>query len=226
MPIVINWQLIILNGLVDSVNPCAIGVLLMYLTLMFTWGRSRSRIVYFSLFYILAVYITYLLIGLSILKTVHLFGIRHLFVYAAGALSIFFGLFSLKSHFYPQLRIPVLTPLIEACRVPKLSENFTILGALGLGAAVAVCEFPCSGAIYLATIGLLSVQETFFQGLIYLLIYNLMFILPLAIIFALSANKNFVAKMKNWQGKKHGVFKIVSGIFMIALGIGIIIWTM
>ncbi|NMB92484.1 MAG: hypothetical protein GYA31_02585 [Parcubacteria group bacterium] len=93
-----------------------------------------------------------------------------------------------------------------------------------LGFLVGLCEFPCSGGIYLATVALLSIKQTFFQGLIYLLLYNLMFVLPLILIFATMGNK----KIFNWfeaiQDKNFGKIKLIMGIAMIISAIILFAW--
>jgi cytochrome c biogenesis protein CcdA len=220
----ISWYLVIINGLVDSVNPCAIGVLLLYLTLMVSWRRSWEQVMDFGIFYILSVYLTYFLIGLGMFGAVNLLGIKHIFVWAAAGVAIIFGLSSLKAYFLPRLHIPFLSPLTEACRLPKFDQRFTIAGALVLGMAVGITEFPCSGAIYLITIGLLTQKSSFVQGVLYLLVYNLMFVLPLIVIFALSGNQKIFNQIQIWQKQKQHQFKLWSGIFTIVLGLGIIWW--
>lgn len=70
---------VIIAGLLDSFNPCAIAVLLIFIALMFTLRKSRSTIFVMGTTYIIAVYLTYLAIGLGLLKVINLFGIPHLF---------------------------------------------------------------------------------------------------------------------------------------------------
>lgn len=120
--------------------------------------------------------------------------------------------------------IPVLTPFFGACRVPKWDKKITIFSALALGFFVGLCEFPCSGAIYLATVALISAKATFFQGIIYLLIYNLMFILPTAAIFAVSTSPQMVKLIQKWQGEAHYKIKLIMGLTMIIMSILLLIW--
>jgi cytochrome c biogenesis protein CcdA len=71
--------LVITNGLVDSFNPCAIGVLLIYISILLGTNASRKFVLLFGGFYIFATFATYFLIGLGILHVIHLFGVPHLF---------------------------------------------------------------------------------------------------------------------------------------------------
>lgn len=216
--------LILINGLIDSVNPCAIGVLLLYVAIILTLGGNRKQIINFGVFYLAAMYITYFLIGLGILHVFHLFGIHNFFGWAAAIIVLIIGLFQIKEYFFPALRIPLLSPFLSACRVPKWDRKITIFSALALGFFVGLCEFPCSGAIYLATVAMLSAKETFFTGILYLLLYNVMFILPTALIFMVSTRPEVVKLVRNWQAATHAKVKLVMGIFMVVMALTLLIW--
>lgn len=216
--------LILINGLIDSINPCAIGVLLFYLALLFTLKTKKESVWHFSLFYILAIYLTYLLIGLGLLKAVHFFGIHNFFGWVAAFLVFFIGLWNLKKYFWPGLWIPILSPLLSMCRVFQIKKELTVFSAIALGFFVGLCEFPCSGAIYLATIALVSAKETFLSGLGYLLLYNLMFVLPLIIIFIFAGNERVLLKIKKWQEKYGRFSNLVLGITMLVLGVLLLWW--
>ncbi len=216
--------LVLLNGLLDSFNPCAIGVLLLYVSIILTLGASRRQLIFFGIFYLVSMYVTYFLIGLGLLQAFHLFGIHNFFGWAAAAIVFTVGAFQLKEYFFPRLYVPVLTPFFGACRVPKWDRKITIISALVLGFFVGLCEFPCSGAIYLATVALLSAKATFFQGIVYLLVYNVMFILPTAAIFAVSTRPQIVKLIQKWQGQSITKIKLIMGLSMIAMSILLLAW--
>lgn len=216
--------LVIYNGLIDSLNPCAIGVLLLFVSLIFTLGASRAQLISFGLFYLATMYVTYLLIGLGLVQTFHLFGVHNFFGWAAAFIVLLLGAFALKDYFLPYVYVPVLSPIISACRVPAWDRKITAAAAVGLGFFVGLCEFPCTGGIYLATTALLAAKTTFWSGLGYLLIYNLMFILPAGVIFALSTKKEFLQVISKYHSQAHGKIKLVSGLTMLALGLGMLVW--
>lgn len=216
--------LVIINGLIDSFNPCAIGVLILYLGLLLSLQNQQSKLLIFGLFYIFSIYTTYLLIGLGLLKTFHLFGVHDFFGWAAAILVLILGAYNIKEYFWPNLYVPVLSPFLSKCRIPKWNSNYSIISAIILGFLVGLCEFPCSGGIYLATVALLSYQETFFKGLIYLIIYNLMFILPLLIIFATIKNKYVFSKLKDLQSKNSQKMKLIMGLSMLISGLILLFW--
>ncbi|TSC97465.1 MAG: Cytochrome c bioproteinis protein transmembrane region [Candidatus Berkelbacteria bacterium Licking1014_2] len=216
--------LVLTNGLVDSLNPCAIGILVFYLGLLLSLQSKRKLLLIFGLFYIISIYTTYLFIGLGLFKTFHFFGIHNFFGWLAAILIIFLGLHSLKEYFFPRIQIPIISPFLSRCRIIRWNTNISIASAVILGFLVGICEFPCSGGIYLATVALLSAKETFFKGLSYLLLYNLMFVLPLVIIFVGVGNPTFFNWFRGAQTKYGFLVKLLMGLSMTISGILLIIW--
>src|SRR3990167_1548431 len=200
--------LVVVNGLIDSLNPCAIGVLIFYLGLLLSFKTNRRYLLLFGLFYIISIYVTYFFIGLGFLKTFHLFGVHNFFGWAAAILIIFLGLYNIKEYFLPYWQIPIISPFLSRCRIPRWTANISIGSAIVLGFLVGLCEFPCSGAIYLATVAMLTVKVTFFTGLLYLLVYNLMFVIPLIVIFIFVGNKKFYTLLQDTQSKNFSRIKL------------------
>lgn len=216
--------LVIINGLIDSFNPCAIGVLISYLALILSFKLERRHFINFGLFYILATYATYLLIGLGILRVVHLFGIHNFFGWLAAIVILILGLFNIKEFFWPYVKIPLLTSFLSRCHLPKWKPEVTIAGAIVLGFLIGLCEFPCSGGIYLATVSLLGARETFLQGVVYLLIYNLMFVLPLVAIFFSAGNRWMFQQLQHLHGKTFSATKLIMGFSMLFSGALLLFW--
>jgi cytochrome c-type biogenesis protein len=89
---------------------------------------------------------------------------------------------------------------------------------------VAITEFPCSGAIYLATLGLISAKATFLKGMGYLIIYNLMFVIPLIIILILASNRLVVEHVLTANETNAGKIRLFSALTMITIGLVIWLW--
>jgi cytochrome c biogenesis protein CcdA len=87
----------------------------------------------------------------------------------------------------------------------------------------ASAPFPCSGAIYLAVLGLLAAQATLAQGVAYLMLYNLLFVLPLVALLAVVASRPVVNQLGRWQLHHRGALK--SGLGVTAVGLGLLLLT-
>ncbi|MBI2673108.1 hypothetical protein HYX19_02510 [Candidatus Woesearchaeota archaeon] len=58
---------VIITALVDSVNPCAIGVLILLVSTLLATAQTKFNILKIGLIYIGAVYLVYFLLGLGLM---------------------------------------------------------------------------------------------------------------------------------------------------------------
>ena len=211
--------LVTIAALVDSVNPCAISVLLLTIAFLFSLGRMRSGVLKAGFFYILAVFIVYLLIGLGILQTLHIFGVPHFMSKFGATLLIILGAIGLINEFFPSFPIKLGIPHSAHKKMAELMEKSSLPAAFVLGAFVGLCEFPCTGGPYLMVLGLLHDSQTYWLGLGYLIFYNLIFILPLAILLLIASDKTVLGKVQEWRKTNIRGVRLWGSIAMILLGI-------
>jgi len=226
----ITLPLVLAYGLLDSFNPCAISLLLIYIALMFTLGKDRKTIMFFGLFYILSIYITYFVLGLNILvlftkiQDIFLTKAPNLVLYSGAALSIIFGLLNLKEYYLPNLPPHIRMPYSVRQKANDIAYAASIPAAILLGVLVGITEFPCSGAVYLTILAYLEAKETLGTGIGYLAIYNLMFVLPLVIIYLLASNRLVVEKLINYQEQLGKKMHLILAAIMIVLGVALFIF--
>lgn len=216
--------LVITAGLLDSFNPCAIAILLIFIALMLTLKKSRRVIIILGLTYILSVYFAYFAIGVGLLRAVHLFNIPKIFTIVIGWVLILWGLWSIKDYFFPKLPFRLSISLTGRQIIANYAQKVTIPATIVMGFLVAIFGFPCTGGIYLATLALLSQKETYFKGLGYLLIYNLAFVLPLIIIFISTTNRFVAEKLINLNEKNSAVFRLIIGLITLVMGLILVLW--
>lgn len=213
---------IIVGAAVDSINPCAFAVLIFLIVTMLAMG-SKKRMFRAAIVYILAVYVTYFLAGLGIFKAIQsLTSITHYVYLASGLIVLVAGLIEIKEFFWCDgtsiLKIPdKAKPVIE-----NIAKKGTLPAAILLGFLVSLFELPCTGGIYLAILTMMSQHQSF--SILYLLLYNFIFILPLIVItlimyFGASAETLEKCRMDNrrWM-------KLAAGIVLLALGIYILVF--
>lgn len=215
-----GWMpaLIGIAALVDSVNPCAFSVLFLSITFLFGMGKSRNDIIKAGLAYIFGIFAVYMLIGLGILKVLSLFNIPHLIPLLGASAIIAFGVIALINEFFPNFPIKLKIPKFAYGNIAKLMEKATLPAALLLGAVVGLFEFPCTGGPYLFVLGLLHDQENVLKGFLYLLFYNLIFVAPLGVILAISANKKVLESVDAFRRAETKQARIWLALIMIFLG--------
>lgn len=216
-----TWLLPIVTvaALIDSVNPCAFSILLLTVAFLLSLGAVRSRVLAIGGFYILGLFMVYMLIGLGILQALHLFDTPHFMAKVGAGLLLVLGTIQLLNEFFPRFPIKIRIPQAAHAKMAKLMEQASLPAAFGLGALVGLCEFPCTGGPYLMILGLLHDQGAYLRGLGYLVYYNLLFILPLAVILFLASNKGLIEKVRQWKRDETKHMRLWGGIAMIAFGL-------
>lgn len=215
----VSLPLVVGAGLADGINPCAFAVLIFLLTFLLEISDKRKRMVKAGSVYIAAVYITYLLAGLGLLSAIQYIGAGGIIMYVAAAVAIIAGLINIKDYFWygkgislriPEGRKPMINRWINKANVPA---------ALVLGFMVSMFELPCTGGIYLAIIAMLASSVTSGLAAVYLAIYNIFFVLPLIIIFALVVRGMSAERIERWRSSKRNWMKLAMGIVLLLLGL-------
>lgn len=210
--------LVLAGALIDSINPCAFSILIVTVAFLMSIGRARGGILKIGLGYVFGIFMAYILIGLGLLQALHFFGVPHFMSKVGAVFLIAFGLVNIINEFFPSFPIKFRVPHSAHRRMAVLMERASLPTAFLLGGLVGICEFPCSGGPYIAILGLLHDTATYLKGFGYLVIYNLIFVLPLVVILFVVSNKVVLEKMKKWQQEKSRSMKLYGGAAMILLG--------
>ena len=211
--------LVLLSSLLDSVHPCSLSILLVTIVFLFGMQMTRKRIFQIGGAYIGGIFAAYLLIGLGILRVLHLFNTPHFMGKLGATLLIVFGAINLMNEFFPKFPIKLKIPAVSHNALGRLMEKASIPAAFGLGALVGICQFPCMGGAYLMVIGLLRDQITYYSGFWYLVLYNAILIIPLIAVLWIASNEVTVQKVEEWKKSNLKEIRFIAGLVMIAVGI-------
>jgi cytochrome c biogenesis protein CcdA len=219
--------LIIGAALLDSINPCVFGVLIFLIAFMTKMFKSRNGMLLGGLFYTSVVYVTYLVLGLGFLKVTLGLGFSVVVYWIAASIAIIAGMFEVKDYFnygkgFSLQMIPGAGKRIHMYtqRMTKLQKKHPVLTFLMvglLGIFVVLVELPCTGAPYLAILALIG-QGSYSEALPLLLLYNLIFVLPLFVIIGIGYFGTDSKKLESWRKESRGIMRLAVGLFLIALG--------
>jgi cytochrome c biogenesis protein CcdA len=211
--------LVIAGGFVDGLNPCAFAVLLFFLAFLYVTRRPRTEVLAVGGIFIYAIYAVYFLIGIGLLGAFVISGDPHLMAKVGSALLVFLGGLTLLNAVVPAIPMPFKMSGRTWERVKPWMQRATIPAAGISGLLVGLCTFPCSGGIYVAIVGLIASHTGYVEGLGYLLLYNVMFVLPLLIILAVVSNRLLARRMAGWERAHHREVRILAGVGMIVLAV-------
>ncbi|MCJ7838364.1 MAG: hypothetical protein MUP61_03985 [Burkholderiales bacterium] len=215
-----KWLLPLIGvaALIDSINPCAFSILLLTIAFLLSIGKIRSSVLAIGSAYILGIFLVYLLIGLGLLQTLHIFDTPHFMAKVGASLLIVLGLINITKEFFPAFPLKLGIPHAAHQKIAVLMEKASVPTAVALGVLVGICEFPCTGGPYLMVLGLLHDHATYYTGAAYLVMYNLIFILPLVLILLIASDQTLLAKVQAWQQGERKVMRWGGGLAMVALG--------
>jgi len=210
---------VFLAALIDSVNPCAFGVLLLTIAFLMSLSSSRGKILKIGGVYILGLFVVYIAIGLGILGTLDFFGAPHFMVKVGASVLIFVGIINVLNDLFPEFPLKLKIPKAAYGKIAFLMEKGSLPAAFLLGVLVGFYEFPCTGGPYLLVLGLLHDKATYFTGLAYLVFYNLVFVLPLLIVLFLVSNGVILEKVREWKKSDSNRMRLWGGVIMIMFGV-------
>ncbi|MEK7193407.1 MAG: cytochrome c biogenesis protein CcdA [Patescibacteria group bacterium] len=211
--------LAVVAALIDSINPCAFSILILTIAFLFSLGRVRSDIVKIGGAYILGIFVVYVAIGLGILQALHLFNTPHFMAKVGAGLLILWGLINLINEFFPSFPVKLRIPQAAHRMMAEFMNKGSLPTAFILGVLVGLCEFPCTGGPYLMILGLLHDQGTYMSGLGYLILYNVIFILPLVIILFMASDRAVLERVQGWKKANTRKMRLFGGLAMVVLGL-------
>lgn len=211
--------IVLTTAAVDSINPCAIGVLILMVSVILGNQGSMKKMLLLGGLYIFAVFATYLIAGLGLvyfLGSIPLWVTEYLSI-TVGALVIFAGILEIKDYFWYGKGFSLHIPAVFATKIKQMSGNVTVPGVIILGMFVSAVELPCTGAPYLAIISILSVNFNT-TAFLMLVLYNIVFVAPLIIILLLVAAGVKISDVKQWKQDNKHYMRLAAGMLLLALG--------
>lgn len=206
---------------VDSINPCAFGVLIFLLSYLLKTSKSKTKLLINGMAYILAVFLTYLIAGLILMPIIGSLGQFSVAFYGIlGVVIIIAGLLEIKDFFWygKGFSLQLLPGASQRIKMYTNKITDSIWSAMGLGFFVALVELPCTGAVYLAILSAMALSGYSANNGVFLLIYNFIFVLPLIVILIAFWGGLSEKKVEKWRQKHKGLMRLAIGVVLILLG--------
>ncbi len=210
---------VISAALVDAINPCAFAVLILLLSTILL-KKDAKQVLWAGLSFSTAIFLSYFAMGLGIYKALATYKTTQALKYLLAFLAFLIGALNLKDYFFygglgfkmevPESWRPALKKLIQSVTSP--------LGAFVIAFGVSLFLLPCTSGPYIVILAMLSHKTTFSKALLYLVLYNFVFILPmLTITFIVYKGLN-PKKLEELRQKNLKRLHLIAGILMITLG--------
>ncbi|MEJ2210521.1 MAG: cytochrome c biogenesis protein CcdA [Anaerolineae bacterium] len=220
-------------GLIDGLNPCAFATLVFFISYLAFTGRRGREILLVGLAFAVGVFVTYLLVGLGLLKVVQSLGFFTTlgrWVYLATAL-LCVALAALTFRDYFKARqgkaseMTLKLPLRLRRRINQvIREGAQMRAFVGVafftGFVVSLIELACTGQVYLPTIVyVLSQPDMAARAFLYLVLYCVMFIVPLIVVFVLSYFGTTSEQLGQFVNRHTAGIKLATGLVFVGLAL-------
>ncbi|MGQ9681432.1 MAG: hypothetical protein ACUVX9_02725 [Anaerolineae bacterium] len=224
---------VVVAGLVDGLNPCAFATIVFFISYLSFAGRKGREILLVGGMFALGVFLTYLGVGVGLLKALaalpflpavsrYLYGFTALLclILAAGSL---YDWYQMRRGRPDEMKLKLPTRLRRQInRVIREGANVRAIAGVALvtGVVISLIELACTGQVYLPTIiFVLGVPALRARGLLYLLLYNVLFVLPLVVVFVLAYWGTTSERLGQFVNKRTGVIKLATAGLFVLLGV-------
>ncbi len=228
-----GWLAVVAAGLIDGINPCAFATLIFFVSYLTLSGRKGKDVLFVGGAFTLGVFIAYLAVGLGLYQLLELVGetldVIAKIVYAiTGVFCLVLAVLSFLDFqkarqgdigdMMLKLPEPLRKRINATIRKGRNSSRYMV-GAFLAGVMISFLELACTGQVYLPTIIFVSsIPALRLQAMMYLVIYNLLFVLPLIVIFILVYYGTTSKDLTQFFKKRAGIVKLGMTIVFVALG--------
>jgi cytochrome c biogenesis protein CcdA len=218
-------------GLLDGVNPCAFATLIFFISYLIMRSKSRKDILFVGLAFAAGVFIAYLAAGMGLYQLVSratwFFALSKWFYLVIGLFAAVIAVLSVRDAWRARhgdlgdmtLQLPERNKGI----IHKLIRNqartgFVATSAFLVAFPVSLFEFMCTGQTYLPTIVLIVSQDALrARAALLLVVYNLLFILPLVLITGIAYLGVTSEHLVAWLKRNATPVKAATAVLFVAL---------
>jgi hypothetical protein len=229
---------VIAAGLLDGINPCAISTLVFFMSLLVVSKVRRRQLILLGISFCAASFLTYLALGFGLFRILHLFSgftaFRTAVERGLAAVLLIFAFLSFrdairfrKSGRASDVSLQLSTGMkkrIHGVMRYGLGSPGIFLGGLLIGTAVTALESVCTGQVYVPTLVLILKDSAFSEtrAWMFLLLYNVLFIVPLAIVFIAVYLGLRTDVLLAWSRRNVVTSKFLLGLFFVLMALVIL----
>lgn len=232
---------LMLLGLLDGINPCAIAMLIIFISLL-GFQKDKKVLLKVSLTFMAAIFISYFLFGTILFRFLSVFAHLGFLVtvvpYVILGISVilfflnFYDFLVTRKQEYDKVKnqLPKGIQKFNRNLMKKFTEAmetdsiYIYVITFVLGLIISITEFLCTGQAYLtAILHLIHFSDHVLRGILLLFMYNVLFILPLIIITIVAVKSKSVMGVSVFMREKLHIIKLINALVFLAIGVYYII---
>ncbi|MCD6106635.1 MAG: hypothetical protein J7J57_00215 [Caldisericaceae bacterium] len=217
-------------GFIDGYNPCAFTVLVFFISFLLLRGKTKKNILSVGLSFICGFGLSYFLLGIGLFKIIsewQYFNEIAKWVYLVTAIITLVLATITIGDYIKAKRGHLKNMALQLSRTEKRTIHSLLRNPKVQGIAifsflvafpVSIVSFSCTGQTYLPTIVYIhSIPAFKVKATLYLILYNIMFILPLVVIVYIVYRGATSEKITEWFTNRIATIKLWTGIVFIVL---------
>ncbi|MDD2516323.1 MAG: cytochrome c biogenesis CcdA family protein [Candidatus Gracilibacteria bacterium] len=207
----------------DSINPCEFAIMILLLGSILTRYKDRRKVFYAGFMFCLAVFLSYFLMGLGLFQALATSSNTKTLKIVVGILGIAVGLANMKDYFAYGKWFVMEVPFSWRPKMQELVKKVTSpIGAFFIGIVLSLFLLPCTAGPYVTVLGFLASESKTISGwgYIYLLVYNIVFIIPMiGIVFLIGLGIKSPGELREFKEANTEKIHLIVGFLMIGLGL-------
>ena len=219
-------------GLVNGLNPCAFVTIVFFLSYLAFVGRQGRQVLLVGATFTLGVFVAYLLAGLGLSRLLEslgsvqltlkrlMFSFTTLLCLALAGISLHDCLKARQGKI-DEMKIKLSLDLRrQVHRVIRQGAQMRAFYAVafGVGAIVSLIQLTCTSPIYISIVFLVhEVPEMQANAYLYLLLYNLAYIVPLVVIFVLAYFGTSSEQLGNFITQRTAPIKLLTAVVFLVM---------
>ena len=207
-------------GLIDGLNICSLGLLGLFLSVMYATQTDRKTILGYGAVYIGSIFLSYLMVGVGMtLLFITLPAVPHFLARIAAAGMLAIGIANIINYFRPNT-IPLKVGSVSHALSGRALHFMKVGGVPAVfvaGILIGFHNFPCActGGVYLTFLSLIA--DSPFR-IAYLFAYDLVFIIPLSMILLAFSSRQGLLRFRRMHSANAAKTALILGILMTTIG--------
>jgi len=212
-------------GLIDGLNICSLGLLGLFLSLMYATQTDRRTILGYGAVYVGSVFLSYLMVGVGVtLLFITLPTIPHFLARIAAAGMLAIGMANIINYFRPgafPLKLESVSHAIST-RAVRFMKVGGVPAVFAAGILIGFHNFPCActGGVYMTFLSLIADSPL---KIAYLFAYNGVFIIPLTAILVAFSSRQAIVRFRQMHARNAAKTTLLLGAAMTVVGLLLLI---
>ena len=215
--------LVIGAAAIDAINPCAFAVLLVLMMTILATGNRRKALLA-GLSFSASIFISYFLMGLGLYSIVAGFRASQIFIKGVGVAAMLLGLLNIKDFFWYGKGVLIEVPMKWRPQMKRIINQATgPVGAFLIGFLISLFLLPCTSGPYILIVSMLGNKTTHSSAVKLLLLYNLIFVLPMIFISFGTCWGMDIQKAETKRSRHLRTLHLIAGAILIIMGTYLVI---